>query len=409
MKRIISNISLLLCSICATAQGLTGSWTGELEAGPVKLPLVFHIETSAVTMDSPNQNAKGIPCEVNLLEADTISLSINQLGINYHAKKRGDVLVGTFSQMGQLFPLTLKRGEIEYDRPQTPQPKFPYDFKYVQIPAKGDVVLSGTLTYPINYKGTDRVPVVVMVTGSGQQDRDETLMGHKPFLVIADYLAMHGIASLRYDDRGAGQSTGEAKSSTMNDNADDALAAVKWLQTNGKWSSVGVIGHSEGGTIAYMLGAKKDIDFAIALAGTALRGDSIIAKQTYVSALRFNPSMTYEQSTALLPAMRQQGGAWLRHFVDYDPAGVIAKLQIPVLSLYGEKDMQVDPQSNKQRFDELTKSNPRATSKLYPDLNHLFQHCSTGFPEEYATISETFSSEVMADIVEWILHATNTK
>jgi len=282
---------LLLCAfVCAShAQKLEGSWTGKLSVQGVQLTLVFHVEKDKNngfigTMDSPDQSVKGVPVTVNSLTADSVDIVISSIGARYLGKQQGDHIQGTFTQFGRSFPLMLNRGAEELNRPQTPHAPYPYQTEEVTFQnAKANAVFSGTLTYPVGYEqmNKQKVPVVLMVTGSGQENRNEEIFDHQPFLVLADYLARHGIASLRYDDRGFAKSTGDASQSTMKDNAEDARCGFNYLKSLKKFGKIGVMGHSEGGSIAMMLAAESLPDFIVSLAGVAGRGDSLMLKQVY--------------------------------------------------------------------------------------------------------------------------------
>lgn len=394
----------MLVVLTGTAQQLNGT----LRMGAIALPLVFHVADDKVTMDSPTQNAKDIPCEVRRLTADTLRIAVPAIGLSYDGRLQGDSIVGTFMQMTAGARLVLHRGKVEYNRPQTPQPKFPYTCKEVTFQS-GDATLAGTLTYPVNYQKGQRVPVVLMVTGSGQQDRYETLMEHKPFLVLADYFAHHGIASLCYDDRGFAASTGCTDSLTTLTNMHDALAGIKLLRSLGPWKTVGVLGHSEGGVIGYMLGAEEKVDFVVSLAGPAEQGDSLIARQMYTMSKLSGAPVRKEDVVAGLDSIYQKGGPWLQYYMDFDPLTAISRLKIPTLALFGEKDVQVDAVVNRKLFDENTRRNPWAKSKIYPELNHLFQHCQTGLPTEYAQIEETISTDVLDEVTQWIHLASSIK
>ncbi len=439
----------------AFAQGIVGSWKGVLDVGGAKLNLVFHIKgDKSVTMDSPDQGAMGIPTTVKCFAADSLCVEMEAMNVVYSGKLVGDEIKGTFSQMGYSFPLNLKKGEVKINRPQTPLPPFPYQTKEVSFENKGTdpltgkpsaaggAKLAGTLTLPEGFK--KGMPVVLMVTGSGQQNRDEELMGHKPFLVIADWLARHGIASLRYDDRGVEQSTGDADKATTYDNMLDALAGIEFLKNTKEFGKIGVLGHSEGGTIGYMLAAKGKADFVVSLAGPALRGDSILLMQNrdilkkaglddeninkYVEALRrifqyktsgnklrfaSKPEALLPMLTAdinlpeqlrqnLLETMKQLDGAWLDYFISYEPAEDLKQTKCPVMLLGGDRDTQVRAKENISAAKALLPKNSKSLFKEYPNANHLFQPSTNGMPLEYGRIETTIQEEVLKDIATWI-------
>lgn len=442
---------LLLCaSVCASqAQKLEGSWTGKLSVQGVQLTLVFHVEKDKnngfiVTMDSPDQSVKGVPATVNSLTADSVDIAISSIGARYLGKQQGDHIQGTFTQFGRAFPLILNRGVEEIKRPQTPHPPYPYQSEEVTFQnAKANAVFSGTLTYPAGYEqmNKQKVPVVLMVTGSGQENRNEEIFDHQPFLVLADYLARHGIASLRYDDRGFAKSTGDASQSTMKDNAEDARCGFNYLKSLKKFGTVGVMGHSEGGCIAMMLAAEGLPDFIVSLAGVAGRGDSLMLKQVY-QAMEARGGATFahdyckvlgaiyayrnakkdishpevvldallKQTNVSLPALSRQSllpiitmqTPWVLDFIATDMACYLAKIKCPVMAVNGSKDVQVDAHDNLSALRKGLKSNKKNLIKKYEGLNHLFQHCTTGQTTEYRLIEETFAPEVMQDIVDWI-------
>lgn len=411
MKVAFTFISAILLAITADIKAQTpdGQWSGDLVLGQGKnLPLVLNIGTGSdgkpcCTLDSPMQGAEGIKTEVNVLTADSINITVPDIAATYAGRVTKNVITGRFTQMGMPFKLDLKRGSVMMNRPQTPQPPLGYTTQEVSFENKAaGAVLSGTLTWPEGYDGKKPVPVVIMVSGSGLQNRDEEVFGHKPFLVLADRLARNGIASLRYDDRGTGKSTGDASKATTSDFMKDAAAGLELLRSmDGKFSRVGVIGHSEGGLIAFMLAADGMTDFIVSLAGTGVKGDTIIAGQSN-DALRHTGRPTNVTATDIRKQAETGGNAWLRYFVDYDPADVIASTTCPVMALNGTMDTQVRPRLNLDRIKSLLPHNAKNSIKEYDGLNHLFQHCTTGFADEYGTIEETMSEDVMKDIAGWI-------
>lgn len=411
MKVAFTFISAILLAITADIKAQTpdGQWSGDLVLGQGKnLPLVLNIGTGSdgkpcCTLDSPMQGAEGIKTEVNVLTADSINITVPDIAATYAGRVTKDVITGCFTQMGMPFKLDLKRGGVMMNRPQTPQPPLGYTTQEVSFENKAaGAVLSGTLTWPEGYDGKKPVPVVIMVSGSGLQNRDEEVFGHKPFLVLADRLARNGIASLRYDDRETGKSTGDASKATTSDFMKDAAAGLELLRSmDGKFSRVGVIGHSEGGLIAFMLAADGRTDFIVSMAGTGVKGDTIIAGQSN-DALRRTGRPANVTATDIRKQAETGGNAWLRYFVDYDPADVIASTTCPVMALNGTMDTQVRPRLNLDRIKSLLPHNAKNSIKEYDGLNHLFQHCTTGFADEYGTIEETMSEDVMKDIAGWI-------
>ena len=402
---------LLLCLLCpffgvSAQHAMDGVWTGKLNVGPQTLTLVLHVAHEAsgnavCSLDSPDQGAMNIPVKSDYCSADSIRVSLEQLGLSYQGRLKGDEIVGTFTQ-GATFPLTLKRGEETLKRPQNPVEPFPYKTEEVTFTNATDkATLAGTLSYPTDYK-KGKTPVVLMVTGSGQENRDEEVFGHKPFLVIADYLARHGVASLRYDDRGFGKSTGgDVKHATTDDFARDAASGIEFLRTLKCFSKVGVLGHSEGGSIAFMLGAKGKVDFIISMAGIGVRGDTALTAQA-------NRLLELSGQPMRLSTLQYRVNAyikkspWLNFFMDYDPSGDITKTLCPVMAINGERDVQVISSLNLIGIKGHLTENPKNFVKEYPALNHLFQHCTTGNVSEYRMIEETISPEVLEDIVRFI-------
>ena len=402
---------LLLCLLCpffgvSAQHAMDGVWTGKLNVGPQTLTLVLHVTHEAsgnavCSLDSPDQGAMNIPVKSDYCSADSIRVSLEQLGLSYQGRLKGDEIVGTFTQ-GATFPLTLKRGEETLKRPQNPVEPFPYKTEEVTFTNATDkATLAGTLSYPTDYK-KGKTPVVLMVTGSGQENRDEEVFGHKPFLVIADYLVRHGVASLRYDDRGFGKSTGgDVKHATTADFARDAASGIEFLRTLKCFSKAGVLGHSEGGSIAFMLGAKGKVDFVISMAGIGVRGDTALTAQA-------NRLLELSGQPMRLSTLQYHVNAymkkspWLNFFMDYDPSGDITKTLCPVMAISGERDVQVISSLNLIGIKGHLTENPKNFVKEYPALNHLFQHCMTGNVSEYRMIEETISPEVLEDIVRFI-------
>lgn len=420
MKRQILTAVFLLIPLAGMAQvaskttALLGTWTGKLNVGATSLTLVLHFEQAdgyvVCTMDSPDQGAKGIGVYKNYLSEDSVSLSVIALGVNYRAKLKDGQLDGTFVQNGLRLPLVLKKGELERRRPQMPAAPYPYKTEDVTFVNQADnATLSGTLTYPVDYETMreKEVPVVIMVSGSGLQNRDEELFDHKPFLVLADHLARHGIASLRYDDRGFGASRGGdrvQKDATTLDYKRDAEAGIQYLRSLKKFGKVGVIGHSEGGNIAFMLGADKKVDFVVSMAGVGVKADTALTAQANkIMELQGQPTrLSLEQYRQNVQALQSP---WMDWFVGYDPTADIAAVKCPVMAINGDKDCQVISSLNLPSIRQLLQKNKHHFIKEYPSLNHLFQHCQTGLPTEYGNIEETISPEVMTDITEWIKEA----
>lgn len=428
----MKNISTLLAAIllfALQANAQTGTWSGKLDVQGIKLSLVFHLDGDNPTMDSPDQGAKGIPIQIERKGFGGVTIKIPLLGASYEGVYMMQQIAGTFNQAGLSLPLTLMPGEDKPKRPQTPQGPFPYATEEVTF-INGDVVLNGTLVLPDGY--TRSTPVLLMVTGSGQQNRDEELFDHKPFAVIADALAKAGIATLRYDDRGLSGYKGNINDCTTEDFKNDAFAGIELLRT--RFDKVGVIGHSEGGTIAFMLAAEQKVDFIVSLAGMVVSGAETLLAQnrvalveagidaatvdTYCKAIEgaFNAivnggSMPKIENYDLPAALKQNYMAvvnqiqmpYMRHFLALDMRPLLGKVTCPVLALNGTKDIQVEYESNLSALRDGLSSNSKTCIESVDGVNHLFQHCKTGAVTEYGEIEETISPAVLESIIQWIL------
>lgn len=465
MKTIYTFLLLLVITTVSFGQDITGQWNGLLKVPGMQLRLVFNIAKTdtgfSATMDSPDQKVKGIPVSAITFENGKLSLEIAAAHIAYTGELKDKVIEGTFKQSGAQLPLNLTREVVEKQevkRPQEPKEPFPYYTEDITFTNTKDnsVVLAGTLTLP---KKEGNYPVVVLITGSGPQNRNEELLGHKPFLVLSDYLTKHGIAVLRYDDRGVGKSKGSFQTATSADFATDAESAIAYLKTRKEINpkKIGLMGHSEGGTIAPMIAARnKDVNFIVLLAGTGLRGDQLLLLQeeligkatgatptelkdtktmnsycfnkiiaskddsslkgeltTYLtSILKDTPkeqkpeNMTDEENVTM--QINQITSPWMLYFIRYNPATALEKVKCAVLAVNGEKDLQVPPKENIEAITKalLKAGNKKVTTKIFPNLNHLFQECKTGSPEEYADIEQTFSPTAMEYITQWVVTQT---
>lgn len=444
----------------AAPSDLLGAWEGDLQVQGIalKIRVVFADAAGALsgTIDIPQQGAAGIPLTGVKRDAASVHFEL-QSGIGaavFDGRLDGNTIAGDFTQAGTRGSFRLSRAPAEAPKAAAEPP--PYREEEVTF-TNGDVTLAGTLTIP---PGAGPFPTVVMVTGSGPQNRDEELFGFKPFRVIADHLARRGIAALRYDDRGVGKSTGATPESTTEDFAADALAGVALLAKRPEVQAgrIGVIGHSEGGLVAALAASRsRDIAFIVMLAGTAAPGEQIIRAQAEAMArvggatdadlakLRAQQDLLFkavrsgegwdavaESARALgreqiqkLPeaqrkaipdpdkaidmAVRQQLAAaksrWYRFFIDYDPALSLAKVACPVLALFGSLDLQVPAAMNSKAVEEATRKagNRDVTVKTYEGANHLFIKAVTGSPMEYPTLEKTFVPGLLDDISSWIL------
>lgn len=415
MKKTILIILLAIVTKTGLAQvqsttALLGSWSGKLNVGTMSLTLVLHLEQADgevnITLDSPDQGAKGISASKEFLSDDSIAVKVEAIGMTYRARLKDGKLDGMFAQNGVKIPLVLTKGAVEAKkRPQLPKPPYPYETEEVTFMNENDgATLAGTLTWPVGYDKKQKPMVVLLVTGSGQQNRDEEVFEHKPFLVIADYLARQGIATLRYDDRATGKSVGgDVANGTTEDFSRDAAAGLDYLRSLKAFDKVGLLGHSEGGAIAFILGAQNKTDFIISLAGPGVKGDTLLAAQSnHILSLSGQPAnMTVERYRQL---EESQQLPWLRWFNDYDPSEDIRHTRCPVLALNGDRDCQVISSLNLTAIKQLLPLSKKNLVKEYPGLNHLFQHCTTGLPTEYGIIEETISTDVLQDIALWILN-----
>ena len=450
MKTSVKLIMIALLSVMGSnsfaQSSLNGSWEGKLMINPeMGLRLVINVIDSEgtqpkVTMDSPDQGAYGIPMQIEYLSADSLNVAVPQLTLVYKGRLQGDSISGHFSQGPINLPLVLKSKKTSLQRPQTPVAPFPYITEEVIFQsALDDAPLYGTLCMPdLNKKET---PVVLLVSGSGTQNRDEEIFEHKPFAVIADYLARNGIASLRYDDRGFDPSLGYTPNPTTYENSMDAMGGLRYLKDIG-FSKVGILGHSEGGLIADKVASEGNLlNFIIEIGGPAVPGDSILLFQNdfllkdgklpdqyismYLEAMKglfesqkdINPqpfdesrykifSEEFQNNPVVAPLAKNLKenfislAPWIRYFINYDPIQDIRNISVPTFFIYGSKDFQVPPSLN---VPVLKKEFPQALIKVYPDLNHMMQHCETGKLTEYGQIEETISPEVLNDIKNFIL------
>lgn len=424
-------VAIMLMSAISLADAQTGTWAGKLDVQGTKLSLVFHLDGEKPTMDSPDQGAKGIPIQVERLGAGKINIRIPSLAAAYEGVWLIRQIVGTFNQMNLSFPLTLTPGDDKPDRPQTPVGPFPYAAEEVSF-TNGDFKLDGTLTLPEGY--SRETPVLLMVTGSGQQNRDEELFDHKPFAVIADALARAGVATLRYDDRGFGNSSARPMDWTTEDLKNDALAGLEFLKR--RFDKVGVLGHSEGGTIAMMIAAEKKADFIVSLAGMAISGAETLVMQNRaalkgagfsdeeidsycrmletafdvrVNGGRMPDPEDYDVPESLMQNYRavvsQIQMPYMIHFLALDVRDILDEITCPVLALNGSKDIQVDHVINLDAIRKGIPANSKNCIESIEGVNHLFQHCETGALTEYRAIEETIAPEVLAKIADWILTA----
>lgn len=449
MKKLL--LLILLTPWLARAQDISGKWNGKLKVQGMELRIVFDISMKdaiySASMDSPDEKAFGIPATATSFKDSILSVEIKKLGVRYQGKLGSDQIQGSFYHAGQSYPLNLGRKLIEKKilfRPQEPKTPFPYRSEEVKFPgADSSITLAGTLTLP-ETKGD--FPAVILITGSGPQNRDEEFMTHKPFLVLADHLTRNGIAVLRYDDRGFGQSTGKHAAATSADFAADVRAAVDYLKTRKEIDKkhIGLIGHSEGGLIAPMVASNGKVAFIVLLAAPGVPGSQVMLKQ--IASVNRSQGVNEEHIQAELRITRgifellseygndrltaylsdvisdnmipqditkdefikrmvaQYSRPWMTFFLQYDPASSLKKVHCPVLAINGEKDIQVAPENLVIIEKALKQSgNVNVTVKEFAGMNHLFQLCKTGSVEEYASIEQTIEPVVLEEISGWIL------
>jgi fermentation-respiration switch protein FrsA (DUF1100 family) len=446
---------------------IEGNWLGTLDVGGVKMRLVLKVAKTTdgytAKLDSIDQGAKDLPIDAISLEGNKLRFSATQFGMSYEGtldEKRGEVN-GTLKQFAASTPFAFKRvGEIlKKKRPQDPEKPYPYAEEEVGYKNRKDnVKLAGTLTFP---RGEGKFPAVILITGSGAQDRDSTVAGHRPFLVLADYLTRKGIAVLRVDDRGTGGSDLGSLAATTENYVGDVLAGVEYLKSRQEIDArrIGLIGHSEGGMIAPLVAVRsKEVAFIVMLAGMGQPGEEVILTQlellqrkngvkpetiaravefqkslftiiqsepdNQLAAAKINELLTQRKSgmserqlqefarveadvKAGLPALLSP---WYRYFLSYNPRPTLEKVSVPVLALNGDNDVQVAAKENLTLISAALKAgkNSNFTVKSFPQLNHLFQTSQTGLPNEYEAIEETLAPAVLETIASWILERTKT-
>lgn len=458
-------VVLRLVSLQAQSPSPVGTWVGTLDAG-VKLRLVVRIAAGADgsligKLDSPDQSALGIAIDSVTLKDKALRFELKVIGGVFEGTldEAGTEISGHWSQSGFSFPLVLKKTDHppELNRPQEPQKPYPYDEEEVVYDnTAAGIRLAATLTLP---RSAEPVAAVVLLTGSGAQDRNESVAGHRPFLVLADYLTRRGIAVLRADDRGVGGSTGKVSTSTSQDFAGDALAGVAYLKTRKEIDSkrIGLLGHSEGGLVAPLAaGRSGDVAFIVLMAGPGLPGEDILLLQSQLifAAVGLNPDLVAksrklntqiysilrkEQDTAVAEKalrelwktssttfsdaektllgfsdaiweaqIKQVLSPWFRYFLSYDPRPALAKVHCPILAINGERDLQVPARQNLAAIEGALKAagHKAYTIRELPGLNHLFQTAKTGAPTEYAQVTETIAPAALELIGDWILEKT---
>jgi len=447
------------------AQNIDGKWQGLLKVPGAELTIVFNISNEedgyTATMDSPDQGAYGLAVQEISFEDRKLNLTMTSPSIQYEGLwNEEEEIVGTFKQGGYEFPLTISQKPVEKSiskKPQEPEKPYPYlseDITFVNT--EDNIQLAGTLTLP---KEGAQFPAVVLISGSGPQDRDETILGHKPFLILSDYFTRQGIAVLRFDDRGTGKSEGEFSAATSADFVKDVTAAYRYLKdrTEIDPNKIGLVGHSEGGIIAPMVATQvKEVGFIVLMAGTGIRGDELLLRQSELvgraagmseseiqMAREFNQgaydivvntiheknvkenlkeyleeSVTKNPELATANGLKEQvfvdqmlgqlSSPWMMYFLKHDPAEALKEVDCPVLAIIGEKDLQVPSEVNLEAIENALQEggNSNYTIKELEGLNHLFQEAKTGSPSEYGQIEQTISPKALKFMGNWILLQT---
>lgn len=463
-KKTMILLLFLIQSAIVPAQNknIKGTWSGTIQSKTMSAFIVFRIEKDTANiysgmLDSPDQFAFDIKFGKIKYENDSVFFSVPVISANYKAIVKDSVMKGTWRQSGMKFSLNMRRDTTykkpEFNRPQEPKPPFPYKEEEIAFEnKKAGVKLAGTLTLP---EHSNLVPVVIMITGSGPQDRNEELLKHKPFLVIADYLTRNGIAVLRFDDRGVGKSTGTFSKANTADFASDVNAAVKYLRKRKDIDrkNIGLIGHSEGGMIAPMVASSnRYVSFIVLLAGPGVKIDDLMLKQLELISKDYNMSDSIINLTKAInsdafhviqsepdqnkaaekiravysmhlknyneeqkkemglsgvateSAIIQYMSPWFRYFLNFNPEQYLSRVKCPVLALNGEKDHQVYSKDNLAAIQKALENakNKDYTVQEMPGLNHLFQTCKSCTLKEYAQLEETFSPAALQIITAWI-------
>ena len=420
--------ALLFITGIMGANAQKGSWSGVVDLGDRKLPLVFHLDDDNCYVHFTAQDQK-LAADKSYTEDGKLKIDMPGINITFvgEMSKEGDMIIGNIIQLETLKPLILKPGEegLKIDHPQTPKEPFPYKTKEVTFQS-GEYTLHGTLSLP--QKCSSRTPVVLLVTRIGQQDRDNTIFDHKPFAVIADALARNGIASLRYDDRCYGDTVDFYNKFDIYDMEEDAAAGIDFLRK--RFKKVGVIGHHIGGTIALKLAAAGKTDFIVSLAGVTLEfkknliwQNSIALEETGFTEeevdsfmianfiaidriasgqpLKDIPPVPEKLQPWMDFTIRQVSKPYFKRMLDVGASYFLPAIKCPVLALNGKMDQEVDYQSNLSILEDgLTNCKHKIIA--YDDLNHYFQRSSTGVRGDYALMEETIAPEVLQEIIDWI-------
>ncbi len=472
-------IVTLFFSSTVYCQNIVGNWEGSLQIQGTELPIIFHISKDAAgkltaSFDSPKQKAFNLACSDVIVRADSVIMEIQLINGRYAGLLNGDKtkLHGNWYQGQGSLPLVMTKTSdvataVQLKRPQTPKPPYPYKSEeLVYSNADQTIQFGATFTVPlpdpnVDYFRAPIYPTVILITGSGKQDRDETLFGHKPFAIIADYLTRQGIAVLRVDDRDMGKTTGSFNISTTFDFVKDIEAGIEYLKTRKDVDvdQIGLIGHSEGGIVAPMVASKrKDVKFIVLLAAPGIHILDVMEQQNadimaskglakpdideyrplyknIVTAIIYAKDSASASKKAMEVFKKWQlgksassvknttgvetekdivaftnafvkdlAGPWFKQFMKMNPQEYLTKITCPVLALNGEKDIQVEATSNLAGIKSALEKNKNKNFKVQemPGLNHLFQHCTSCTVEEYGELEESFDSRTLKIIADWI-------
>jgi pimeloyl-ACP methyl ester carboxylesterase len=461
MKTISALIIAIILSIVNTySQDISGDWSGIAKRGTKEITFVFNLKkdnaTYSTTMSVPTFRVSGVKPSTTTFTNGKLIIDGSNVGMRYEGVFNNEVqqFEGIYKEGGVEMVLNLKKGAIKIEdskRSQEPVKPYPYyeeDVVFKNTEAK--IELAGTITLP---NKNEKFPVVILISGSGPQDRDESFMGHKPFLVLSDYLTRKGVGVLRFDDRGYGKSTGDFGNATTEDFSNDVLSAIAYLKTRNDVDArnIGLIGHSEGGIIAPLAANNSnDVAYIVLLASTGISGTELSVMQSKTlrqfpvkdeaayekntrkaiaivtsnkSDLEIEKELTAHYNAFIRPILTSLNvpeeninlfiesqlktslKPWSRYFLQYNPADEIEKLQIPVLSLNGSKDSQVNAQINQEGIRKALIKGGNKDYKIVEleNLNHFFQECETGKMDEYRKIEQTFSPTALKEISNWIL------
>ena len=464
MKKGVLLLVVIVAAISSNAQNIAGDWNGLFNSGNMKEMIVFHISRDSdlieVTLDNPDRKAYGLPAQAVSFVNNKLSLSVQSYGMTFSglANNSFDTIRGILENEKEKSILVLTR--TREAKCMTGRPQDPTDFPYLREEvsfrnSKANIVLSGTLTLPKDKKAGK---IVILISGSGPQNRDEEVFNQRPFLVWSDWLTKQGIGVLRYDDRGVGKSTGQFSEATSLDFADDVESAIDYLRSREdlKNISIGLIGHSEGGMIAPIVASRNsNVDFIVMLAGPGIPIDQLLVRQVedimilesvpeniiHLTVGTFKKSLSYLKDNSfqnkeqvaeglreILKAeyakypegteekskpeikiemeVKQLANNWFRYFVSYIPSEYLKSVSCPVLALNGTLDCQVNYKSNLAAIQEALENADNKSVVIEPmeGLNHILQRAETGAVSEYGKIDETINPAALLKVSSWIIN-----